>query len=82
MFVPVNRVMSIEPTQVFWNRCLEAKVALQDWRQLTQEATMEPTSLHELVPGEPAYKGTLNASGGGAGGRWVHGTKAIAPIVW
>ena len=43
---------------------------------------MEPTSVAELIPGEAAYKGTLDASGEGAGGVWVYGTKEMAPIVW
>ena len=43
---------------------------------------MEPTRVHKLAPGEPAYKGTLNTSEEGAGGGWVHGTKEIASIVW
>ena len=42
---------------------------------------MEPTSVAKLAPGEAAYKGTLDASGEGAGGVWVHGTKEIADRV-
>ena len=82
LFGPVNRVLSLEPKTVFWDRCPAAKTAFQDWRQLILEAAMEPTSVNELVPGEAVYKGTLDASRDGAGGAWVHGTKEIAPIVW
>ena len=46
------------------------------------EAGKEPTHCKELVPGEPEYKGTLDASGEGAGGVWLPGTKELAPIVW
>ena len=78
----MNKVLSLEPKVVFWDRCPAAKTALQDWQQLIKEASLEPTNVAELVPGEAAYKGTLDASGEGAGGVWVHGTKEIAPIVW
>ena len=78
----MNRILSLEPKTVFWDRCPAAKTALLDWRQLILEAAMEPTSVNELVPGEAVYKGTLDASGEGAGGVWVHGTKEIAPLVW
>ena len=43
---------------------------------------MEPTNAAELVPGEAAYKGTLDASGEGVEGVRVHGIKEIAPIMW
>ena len=46
------------------------------------EAGKEPTHCKELVPGEPNYKDTLDASGEGAGGVWLPGTKELAPIVW
>ena len=70
----MSKVMSIEPKLVFWDRCSAVKTALRDWQQLILELSLEPTSVVELVPGEAAYKGTLNASGEGAGGVWV--------IVW
>ena len=39
--------------------------------------------MRELVPEPASYKGTLDAAGAwGAGGVWVPGTKALAPIVW
>ena len=42
---------------------------------------MEPTSANELFPREVVYEGTLDASGEGAGGVWVYGTKEIEPII-
>ena len=82
LFGPINRMMSMRPRMIFWDRCPEVKVALQDWRQLLRESTKEPTHVKELVAGEASYKGTLDASGEGAGGVWVPGTKELAPIVW
>ena len=64
----MNKVLSLEPKVVFWDRCPAAKTALQDWQQLIKEASLEPTNVAELVPDKAAYKGTLDASGEGAGG--------------
>ena len=82
LFGPVNQLMSLEPKMVYWNRAPAARQALKDWGQLIRESTKEPTHVNELVTGEAAYKGTLDASGEGAGGVWLPGTKAIAPTVW
>ena len=38
--------------------------------------------MKELVSNEADYKGTLDASGEGAGGIWISGNKLMAPIVW
>ena len=55
---------------------------MKDWGQLIKEAAREPTHVKELVVGEAAYKGTLYASGEGAGGVWLPGTKPLAAVVW
>ena len=55
---------------------------MKDWGQLITEAGQEPIHVKELVVGDAAYKGTLDASGEGAGGMWLPGTKPLAPIVW
>ena len=57
-------------------------MAFKDWTALIKEAGAEPTHVNELVSGPADYKGTLDASGEGAGGIWVSGTKEMAPIVW
>ena len=49
---------------------------------IVTEAGQQPTHVRELVVGDAAYKGTLDASGEGAGGVWLPGTKPLAPIVW
>ena len=54
---------------------------MKDWGQLIKEAAREPTHVNELVVGEASYKGTLDASGEGAGGPWLPGTKPLAPVV-
>ena len=41
--------------------------AIKDWGQLIKEAGREPTHVKELVVGDTSYKGTLDASGEGAG---------------
>ena len=37
---------------------------------------------YELVPGDPYYKGRLDASGEGAGGIWISGARDMTSIVW
>ena len=74
--------MAMEPKLVHWDRAPEAKVALKDWGQIIREAAKEPTHVKELVTGKADYKGTLDASGEGAGGVWLPGKKIIAPMVW
>ena len=82
LFGPINRLMAIKPKRVFWNRAPAAREAFADWGQLIREAGREPTHVRELVPDVADYKGTLDASGEGAGGVWLPGNKELAPIVW
>ncbi|KAL7525321.1 hypothetical protein ACHAXR_003320 [Thalassiosira sp. AJA248-18] len=83
LFGPINQFIGKKPKIIYWNRCPEVKQALQDWRQMIQEAAKEPTHVNELVPGPADYKGTLDASGAdGAGGIWISGEKLLPPIVW
>ena len=44
------------------------RTALHDWRALLLEANKEPTKAVELVHGEPAFIGIVDASKGGVGG--------------
>ena len=67
---------------MFWNRNTAAHQAFKDWGQIIREAAAEPTHVNELVAGDADYKGTLDASGEGAGGVWLPGKKEIAPVVW
>ena len=78
LFGPINRLMAMRPRRVFWQRRPEARRALGDWSELLKEAAAEPTHVEELVAGEADYKGTLDASGEGAGGVWLPGAKALA----
>ncbi|KAL7530548.1 hypothetical protein ACHAWF_007729 [Thalassiosira exigua] len=82
LFGPINQVLQIEPVYVVWEKCPAARRALEDWGQLIRESMREPTHVNELVPGEADYKGTLDASGEGAGGVWLPANKELAPIVW
>ncbi|KAL7545707.1 hypothetical protein ACHAWF_009056, partial [Thalassiosira exigua] len=83
LFGPINRLMAREELDfVVWRLAPEAKQALEDWGQLIREAAREPTHVNELVPGEADYKGTLDASGEGAGGVWLPAKRELAPIVW
>ena len=82
LFGPINQLMAQKPPAIYWERCPDVRVALQDWKQLIREAAKEPTHVKELVSGEADYKGTLDASGKGAGGIWISGNKLLAPIVW
>ncbi|KAL7526943.1 hypothetical protein ACHAWF_001977 [Thalassiosira exigua] len=83
LFGPINLLMAQEELDyVVWRLAPEEKQALEDWGQLIREAPREPTHVNELVPGEADYKGTLGASGGGAGGVWLPAKRELAPIVW
>ncbi|KAL7546620.1 hypothetical protein ACHAWF_015384 [Thalassiosira exigua] len=82
LFGPINRLLAIEPTKVYWDRCPDARKAFDDWRQLIRAAAKEPTHTRELVADEPDYVGYLDASGEGAGGVWLPANSALAPIVW
>ena len=82
LFGPINQLIAAKPRTVHWNRYPVAQQAFQDWRTLIREASKEPTHTKELVNGEADYKGTLDASGEGAGGIWIPAAKELAPIVW
>ena len=82
LFGPINRLIAMQPKIIYWERAPGAWQAMKDWGQLIKEASKEPTHVKELVAGDAAYKGTLDASGEGAGGVWLPGTKALAPVVW
>ncbi len=82
LFGPINQLMSREPPVVYWRKDDEVREALKDWGQLIREAAKQPTHVNELVAGDPAYKGTLDASGEGAGGVWLPAAKSMAPVVW
>ena len=56
--------------------------SLKDWRTLIQHLHKRPTSVFELVPTKPAYKGTNDASNWGAGGVWFSGLLHLLPLVW
>ncbi|KAL7525140.1 hypothetical protein ACHAWF_001227, partial [Thalassiosira exigua] len=82
LFGPINRLLVIEPKQVYWDRCPDVRRAFNDWRQLIRAAVKEPTHMRELVADEPDYIGYLDASGEGAGEVWLPANSALAPIVW
>ena len=82
LFGPINKLLAVKPSRVFWDRCPAARQALDDWRQLLRAAAKEPTHTRELVPGEPDFVGALDASGEGAGGVWLPGATALDPVVW
>ena len=82
LFGPINQLIALQPTVINWDRASATQKATKDWGQLIKEATREPTHVKELVVGEAAYKGTLDASGEGAGGVWLPGTNPMAPVVW
>ena len=81
LFGPINRLIALHPTTIFWNRCPTVKQALNDWRQLLREASREPTHAKELVAGALAYKGMLDACKEGAGGVWIPAERSLAPTV-
>ena len=82
LFGPINQLIALQPKFIYWSRAPAAWQAMKDWDQLIKEAAGEPTHVRELAVGEAAYKGTLDASGEGAGGVWLPGTKPLAPVVW
>ena len=62
LFGPISQLIALQPKVIYWSRAPTAWQAMKDWGQLIKEAAGEPTHVRELVAGEAAYKGTLNAS--------------------
>jgi len=81
LFGPINQLMAMEPKFVIWKQSPAARVVFKDWAVIIKEESIEPTHVIELVRGSANYKGTLDASGKGAGGIWVSGAKEIVPTV-
>ena len=79
LFGPISQLIALQSTVIYWDRAPAARQAMKDWGQLIKEAAREPTNVKELLVGEAAYKGTLDASGEGAGGVGLPGTKPMAP---
>ena len=82
LFSPINRLIRMQPMNIFYDRAQEAERAMRDWWQLIHEYAKEPTNAKELVPGKLDYTGTLSASDKGAGGVWLPGERQLKPIVW
>ena len=75
LFTPLNMALK---QQTRWVRILaDVKEALKDFRLLLNTAAAEPTHVHKLFPGTPAYVGYCGACCMGAGGVWVSGTKPV-----
>ncbi|KAL7544284.1 hypothetical protein ACHAWF_007670, partial [Thalassiosira exigua] len=51
LFGPINKLLAIKPSRVFWDRYPAARQALNDWRQLLQATAKEPAHTRKLVPG-------------------------------
>ena len=80
LFSPIYNAMQGDPKDIIITQTL--KQALLDWKVMIQRIATRPTSVLELVPGLPEYVGYVDASGFGAGGTWLSGSKHINPIVW
>ena len=61
LFGPINQLIVVRPAVIYWERAPAAWQAMKDWGQLIKEAAKEPTHVKELVVGDAAYKGTLDA---------------------
>ena len=65
------------------NLPLDITQLLRDWCFLIKRLRSRPTSVYELLPTPPAFKGWCDASTSwGAGGVWFGGTTQLKPIVW
>ena len=80
LFSPIYKAMQGDPNEIIITPAL--KQALLDWKVMIQRIAARPTSVLELVPDLPEYVGYVDASGFGAGGTWLSGSKHIDPIVW
>ena len=61
----------------------ELRQCLKDWKIIIKEIAKRPTSVLELVAGDPQLIGYVDASKQAAGGVWISGTTQVAPfIVW
>lgn len=59
----------MKPNKIYQDQCPQEARALRDWQELIHEVACKPTHAKELVPAEPDYLGTLNASGTDGCGR-------------
>ena len=55
---------------------------LDDLRWLVAELTSRPTRWGEIVDSDPAFLGSVDASGTGMGGVWIHTQAIHNPIIW
>jgi hypothetical protein len=55
---------------------------LCDFRWLAKELASRPTRWGELVDNDPSFLGTVDASGLGMGGIWLHCNNGTAPLMW
>ena len=80
LFSPIYNAMRHDPPNIPITPAL--RQALQDWIVIIKRIGSRPTSVLELIPGTPWYIGYCDASGFGAGGVWISGSKQIPPLVW
>ena len=82
LFTPINKQLGREAKWINLTRNRPLRTALSDWRALLLEANKEPTKALELVHGEPAFIGIVDASKGGVGGVVFGHLEACRPTVF
>ena len=79
---PCNRMLALQPAQIFLHRNEDLRVALSDIRTLLRESVSAPTKCRELVNGWPDVIGYTDASGGGFGGIVIGEGLPLPPTVF
>ena len=81
LYGPINKLIWMQPKNVFLDRAPEVEWAMRDWQKLIHEYAKEPANTKELVLGERNYMSTLNASDKRAGEVWLPGNRHLKPTV-
>jgi len=82
LFGPLQEVLRHPTTQRRVRLGPAAHDFLQDFRWLAQDLTTRPTRFQELVPQEPRFLGSCDASGAGMGGVWLPANPRHPGLLW
>jgi hypothetical protein len=79
---PCNRVLKVQPHQVYLHKNLCVLTAIEGCRSLLRESTKEPTSCRELICRWPDFVVIADASSHGIGGVIFGELSACIPMVF
>ena len=79
---PFNRVLAVEPRQVYPHNNKHLRLALEECRIFLRESVATPTKCGSLVSAWPDYIGVKDASSYGVGGIIVGENREVTPTVF